>query len=253
MKKTRLALALLGVLLFVRPARLAPQLNHAGRVTQLRRELLAYTAEDDARLRSNGYVAEHLKEIRNLVRAEILRGLNNGVATEQVAKGLRSMLQDDWNVPVSLIHARINGIDLIVVGYSILHGGAALPGSTTVLEGFRNVRDKYEACAEPGDGASDSLMRLDELPSPRSDEMWFMAHGQQLQVMQYAEKIGIYSFDGVRFNKLWTTLPKKQASLQVEKDSVRVTFEDPERVSPMVLTVALTPAGPVEVSLLPKN
>jgi hypothetical protein len=144
-------------------------------------------------------------------------------------------------------------MDLVVAGYCILHGGAALPGSTTVLEGFRKVSDKYEARAQAGEALGDSLIRLEELSSPRSDEMWFVAHGQQLQVMQYAEKISIYSFDGVRFNELWALPSKKQASVQVEKDSVRVTFEDPAREPLMVLTVALTPAGPVEASLLPKN
>lgn len=253
MKKVVLATALAGVFLFVRPAHLAPQNSQAGRVAQLRREILANSEQDNARLRRNGYVAEHLNEIRSLVRAEILQGLNNGVATDQVAEGLRSMLQDDWKAPVSVIHARANGMDLVVAGYCILHGGAALPGSTTVLEGFRKVSDKYEARAQAGEALGDSLIRLEELSSPRSDEMWFVAHGQQLQVMQYAEKISIYSFDGVRFNELWALPSKKQASVQVEKDSVRVTFEDPAREPLMVLTVALTPAGPVEASLLPKN
>jgi len=40
---------------------------------------------------------------------------------------------------------------------------------------------------------------LDKLESPRSNEAWFLAHGQVIGASRYLEQARIYSFDGYEF------------------------------------------------------
>jgi hypothetical protein len=131
-----------------------------------------------------------------------------------------------------------------------------LPDATAVIEAFRKGTAQYDFIAQTGERLENSLVRLEEIPSSSSGELWMLAHGQQTGLMQYTEKIGIYSFDGWGFKERWTTTPKGAPSFRLGKDTIEITYgEEWQKQSPlMVQTLALTRGGlVVEKNLVPKQ
>lgn len=97
----------------------------------------------------------------------------------------------------------MNGTDFVIAGYSIRHGASALPDSTVVIEAYRKSADGYVLADQTGERLANSISKLEELPCPWTTDVWLLAHGQQTGVMQYHERLRIYSFDGRRFKELW--------------------------------------------------
>jgi len=131
-----------------------------------------------------------------------------------------------------------------------------LPDATAVIEAFRTVGNQYEFAAQTGEELENSLVRLEEIPSSASSELWILAHGQMTGVMQYTEKVRIYSFDGKGFKVRWAAPPKKSPEFRLAKDTVEITYEEEwEKHSPlMIQTLALTHEGlVVEKSLVTKK
>jgi len=225
-----------------------------GRIIATRKELLASSTEDSERLRSPGYLDGRIGQIKDLIRGEILRHLDSTqLSYSTLQQNLASVFPKDWNGPLSLIHKQLNGLDVVIIGYSIRHGLSAIPDSTAVIEAFRKIADRYELVDQTGPRLANSVPKLEELPTPSANEIWILGHGQQTCVMQYHERARIYSFDGHGFKELWGHEPLRGASFQIEKNEVRITFDKEEGFPEMVLTLALLPQGPREISLLRKQ
>jgi len=227
-------------------------LSNRSKIADLKKGLFSDSRIDPDRLDE---IRKQMDEIHDLVRAEILMNLNAGVeSAQELNNQLRPALEANSKTPVSIIEKKLNGIDVLLVAYSIMYGASALPTTSTVIEGFRKVAGRYEAVTRAGEILDGSRALLEELPSPWSTELWFLAHGQESGVMQYHEKMAIYSFDGSAFKKLWAPAPRKAPNVQITKDSVIVTYEqEPESGPLLVQTMLLTPAGVVEGTPIPKN
>jgi hypothetical protein len=232
---------------------LQAQAEKAGRIEAARKELFVNSKEDLQRLHAPGYLPSKITALRTLIREEILRQLNRSASNDSVLlAGLESALTKD-SKPLSVIHKQLAGAEFIIVGYSIRHGPSAQPDSTVVIEAYRKGPDGYEFVDQTGEGLTNSTSKLEELPSPWTTEIWLLAHGQQTEVMQYHERVQILSFDGVRFKDLWNHDPLWLPNFLVERNELRITFEKEGGVGQMVLTLALLPQGPKEISLLEKQ
>jgi hypothetical protein len=247
-------IATLAVLALVPSRPSAAQTDVPGRIATAQKELIIGSREDSERQRRPGYLAGRIGQLRDLIRDEILRQLNGGQWKDStLLQNLAPALTKEWNGPLSLIHKQLNGADLVIIGYSIRHGPSAIPDSTVVIEAFRKVADRYELVDQTGEGLANSVPKLEQLSGPWTNEIWILAHGQQTGVMQYHERVRIYSFDGQRFKELWGHEPLRQATFEAEKGQVKVMFETEEDLQEMVLTLALLPQGPMQISLLPKQ
>jgi len=230
------------------------QIDVPGRIAAARNELMISSREDSERQRTPGYLTGRIGQLRGLIREEILRQLNSGQWKDSTFfQNLSPALSEEWNRPLNLIHKQLNGADVVIIGYSIRHGPSAIPDSTVVIEGFRRAANGYELVDQTGEGLANSVPRLETLPGPATNEIWFLAHGQQTGVMQYHERSRIYGFDGHRFKELWGHEPLRQATFEIANTEVRVTFEEEESGRQMVLTLALLPQGPTQISLLMKQ
>jgi hypothetical protein len=129
-----------------------------------------------------------------------------------------------------------------------------LADATPVIEAFRQVGHQYEEADHGGRSLDGSAVKLQEIPSPWPNELWILAHGQQSGVMQYHEKVAIYSFDGFQLKDLWVAKASvRDPHFQVTKNALFLTYEDEERIGPpLVKTITLTQAGPMETSTVPK-
>ena len=250
-----LILAIGGFLTSASIATAAPQdrtLNRA-EIIRLRKELIA-TAQRPSIVADQPYALQRFARIRELIRSEILTVLNSGVQEPvELIHVLESVLQDDAKLPVSFLRKRLNGADNVVVGFTIHYGGRALPNSRVFIEAFRNETNRYDSVAQTGEAMDDSLVKLDELPSPWPGvELWFLAHGQETIKMQYHEKMRIYSFDGYKFEEKWSSGAKKAPTFKIGRDSLEVTYQQ-ERGPSMVQKILITTAGALESISLPKE
>jgi hypothetical protein len=190
------------------------QSDRVALIQTARKDVLIYIEEDLKRVNSPGYLPGKIDELKGLIRGEILRQLNSGKWTDStLLTSLSPALTEEWHGPLSLIHKQFNGSDYVIIGYSIRHGGSALPDSTVVIEAYRKAADGYELADQTGDGLANSLAKLEDLQVPWTNEAWFIGHGQQTGVMQYHERVRIYSFDGTRFKELWGHEPLRGAEL----------------------------------------
>lgn len=226
------------------------------RVEKARRELLMYTEDDVKRLRSREYVTGKLREFEALAREEILRNLNSEKWTDSTLRQRLSPVLVSGPLQLSLIHKLLNGIDVVIVEYSVAHGPSAIPDSTVFIQAYRKVADRYELADQTGDGLANSMPKLEELSAPSGNEVWLLAHGQQTGVMQYHERVRIYSFDGEHFKELWGHEPPLcGAAFKIEKNEIKIDFSDEAdtNLPEMVLTLAILPQGPMQISLLRKQ
>ncbi len=247
MRILQLGFAVVGCLLPIAPAGAQNSSPNRVKIREMREALLG-------RLLSGPDLATRLEGIRESTRAETLLILNSGRGTPvDVDDQIRSLLREGQ--PTSIIRKRLNGTDFVVVGYSIIHGMSAIPDSAPVIEAFRSNGSMYEAVAHTGEALERSAAKLEELPSPWSTELWILAHGQQSRVMQYHEKIAIYSFDGSRFKELWVAAaPLRSPRFEIAKGALRISYEDEERSGPLLVkTIGLTQSGAVEIGTLPQN
>jgi hypothetical protein len=162
------------ILVFAVPSGTAepqPQLDVTNRIaiTQLRKELLADSKDEYQRLVSGDYLATRLDQIRQLVRKDIIRELNAGFENPgELNARLRLILQDDREVPTSsVLHRQLNGSHVVIVAYSILHGGSALPDATAVIEAFRKGTAQYDFIAQTGERLENRDSRSSGLRLPR--------------------------------------------------------------------------------------
>lgn len=200
-------------------------------------------------------LSSRLEEIRQATLVEILLVLNSKtLGTSDIDTQIRGMDKDYWAKPASILRKDLAGTSVVVVAYAILHGGAAIPESTPVIEAFREIGHVYEEVARTGESLEGSAARLEELPSPWPTELWIFAHGQQTGVMQYHEKMAIYIFDGFQLKESWAAkAPLKAPKFQITKEALLITYEDEDRIGPaLVKTLALTQAGVFETSTTPK-
>jgi len=192
--------------------------------------------------------SERLEEIRQAVRLE-LGEIMNAVPTDAstIDDQIRSWLKDQR---VTVIHDSFNGSEFILVGYSIRHGGSAIPDAAGVIEAYRKAGTRYEWTASATGGWLDGYtVRLEKLPSPWSTELWVLARGQQTLVMQYHEKMAIYSFNGTELRGLWTGgAARRDASYKIAGNSLFVAWDDESDGTHTWLTqkLYLTPGGVVE-------
>jgi hypothetical protein len=197
----------------------------------------------------HGELQNKLDQLRQTMRIERLRCLNSITkATDAIDSEILDLDKEYGNKPVSIERGRLDGLEVALIGYSITYGGAALPHASPVVEAFRRIGSSYEEVAYAGQSLDGSSIRLEKLNSPIAGEIWIFAHGQQSQVMQYHEKMCIYSFDGYRLRELWSAeRPLKGAEFKITKDVVRITYEDEAHEGPLLVkTIALTVNGPVE-------
>lgn len=227
----------------------------AQEVMRLRSEILASTDQGNARLTTPGYLEGHIKDLTSAIRREVLERLNKGNEDpEKLRVDLAPLLNDEVaELKGTLLRSSIDGMRVFVIAYSIAHGGMGLPESTAVIEGFRRIAGRYEYAASAGAEMANTSLDLGSLPSPRTNELWLLAHGKQMRVMQYHQRFAIYSFDGFEFHLLWKHEPLLQSSFQFSNKTLQITYDDAESIAPMILTVELTPGGPVETSRSPKQ
>jgi hypothetical protein len=193
---------------------------------------------------------ERLEEIRRAARQELSQIMNAGPANQSpIEDRIRSSLKDEWG-SAAVLRESFNGTEFTLAGYSVFHGSTAIPDATGVIEAFRKVGTGYEWTASTSGGALEGFtLRLDKLPSPWSTEIWILAHGQKTQVMQYHEKMAIYSFNGLEFKELWNAgAARRDASYKVVGDSLFVNYDDDADGKHTWLTqrLYLTPGGVVE-------
>jgi hypothetical protein len=201
-------------------------------------------------------VSAQIEHIRDTFDVHILRLLNSPSPTAEIDKEIVELIKDGWGQPVSLLRATVNDLTVVVVGYTLLHGMSAIPDGTPIIESFRRVGSSYEIAAHGGESLDQSVVKLEELPSPIPGEIWIFAHGQQSRVMQYHERMAIYSFDGFALKQRWiSNVPLKAPSFQISKDALRITYENEQDPGPLplVTTIALTQSGPLETSTILKN
>ena len=225
-------------------------------MTQLRKELLSNSVDSALPAMNEAYLTERFEAVRAIVRGEVLRQLNANVTnTDDIRTAILPIAQDQWAAPVSVIRSSINGLKIVVVGYSILYGPSALPNSKMVIEAVRDDGNGYTPIAVTGEALSNSLARLEALPSARPEQLWILAHGQETVKMQYSEKMRIYSFDGVQFKELWSPDPKVAPQFTIGKSSLQITYElEPgKRGTRMMQVLSLTPAGVLEAIPIPEN
>jgi hypothetical protein len=224
------------------------------RIAQSKRNLASDPFTSAAQIKET---EDRVLNLRNLIREEILSRLNSG--SEKPADlylQIRPILEDRPDRPVGVVARRLNGVDAIVIGYSLLFGSSGLPSAATFVEGFRKEGAQYFFADGVGDKLAVAHVQINELHSPWSSELWLLTHGQQTGVMQYHERIAIYSFDGFRFKTLWTSRePKKAPEFEIAKAFVKVTYElEPPEFGPrQVEQLDLTPGGIIENAPLPQH
>jgi len=175
------------------------------RVRALLKELAPATNEEYSRITSE-YKERHLSEIRKVIQSGILESLGESDDPTRVAKALQSLADPDGRLPggsTFVIRAQIAGITGIVVGYPIYYSRSAFPTTRVVIDGYRRTGSVYQLAAETGQALENCGLTLTELESPRSNEAWFLAHGQLYGDQVYHEVARIYSFDGYHFKDVW--------------------------------------------------
>jgi hypothetical protein len=221
------------------------QPDAARRTESVRQELRGASNRDGARL----------GRLKMAVRAEVLRRLNSAQWKDStLLRDLAPTLTGEWSGPLSLIRGPVNGSDVVILGYTIDQGAGARPDAAMAIDAYRKVGDRYEWAAEAGDEFAGSHAKLELLTPPWTDEMWLLCHGQQTGAMQDQEQARVYSFDGQHFKDLWASgQPLRQPAFEIDDSEVSITFGEAGSGRPMILTLALVPQGPMEVSLMPKQ
>lgn len=229
------------------------QSDSAANIEAARKAMLIFSSEDSERLRSPDYVSGKIDELKGLIRQEILSKLNRVGWNDSTLLSSLAPALDHESYPLSLIHKQLNGIDFVIIGYSIRHGPSAIPYSTVVIDAYLKRGDGYELADQTGEGLANSTPKLEELPCPWTTEVWLLGHGQQTGVMQYHERARIYSFDGQHFKELWGHDPMREATFQIERNELKIEFVDEPASHAMELTLALLPQGPKEISLVERK
>jgi hypothetical protein len=245
---TKIGLAIIGFAVWCAPAPAQDGSSSELALKQMRKALIGDSPLSD--------LSNRIEEIRKATLAKILRILNSTtLSTNDIDTEIRGMDKDYWAKPASILRKDLAGTNVIVVAYAILHGGAAIPAATPVIEAFRDAGHLYQEVGHSGGNLEDTAARLEELASPWPTELWIFAHGQQTQVMQYHESAAILSFDGFRLKELWVTkAPLKDPNFQITKEALLITYEDEEQIGPaLVKTLALTPGGVLETGTASKT
>jgi hypothetical protein len=247
MKISNVHLAIVGFTLLVVPAISQDRSSNHLRIKQMREALTSDSPIPNLPIR--------LEEVRMATLVEILQVLNSpDLSISDVDSEIRGLDKDYWAKPASIIRKDLAGTNVIVVAYAILYGGASAPEAMPIIEAFRKVGYLYQEAGHGGGSLIGSAAKLEELPSPWPTELWFLAHGQQTRVMQYHEKMAIYSFNGTELKEQWITkVPLAAPEFQITKNALHITYGDEERSGPLLIkTIALTQSGALETSTIPK-
>src|SRR5438477_9164352 len=100
--------------------RAQPQLDSGSHTSlaEIRKQVLAWSKEDDQRLAGEDYLSSRFGQIRKLIRSEILRQLNAGFASpNELSERLRPVIQDEGETHTSMLAWQGNAGQVVVVGY----------------------------------------------------------------------------------------------------------------------------------------
>jgi hypothetical protein len=182
-----------------------------------------------------------LAQIRRIVQEQVLETLNSGGKQEDVRDAVEALLtgltNDEWKT--GFAHAAdLKGLNTMVVGYSLNSTGVL--GAAVEVLGYRKGLT-YELAAEIHEGGYQLM--IDPVPSPRSNEVWYLDHGRIRNGGNYAEPFRLFSFDGYEFKTLWKGggyFPK----IIISKDQITIRYNASGGGGPRKLdTVLLTTSG----------
>lgn len=224
-------------------------------IRALQRELAPVNNEEYGRITPD-FKESHLTEIRKSIQSEVLAALrvsDDADALGKLSQMLHSQIDPNNHFQEDSMVAHrvgIGGFTGVVVGYPLYYGSGVFPTTRVVIDGYRNTGGGYELAAETGIALENCGLVLTQLPSPRPNEAWFLAHGHLYGNQVYHEVARIYAFDGYQFKELWAPPePLDHPDFKVLKGAVVVTYGGPELSNPkqpkLEGTVPLTVNGAV--------
>ncbi len=205
-------------------------------VKSLADDIWSHSADDNARI-TKDYAANHINQIRGIIRDEVLETLNRTGEPADVREAVASLLggMGEWAAEATpyVYSTDLNGVKTVVVAYPWFFGTTAIPRAAVTIQGYRSLGAAYALADETGKALDDCGLILDRLSSPRGNEVWLLAHGQVFGFMGHEEVIRIYSFDGYSFKELWAPeAPRISPEYAITNDAVTVTYFGPNRGTP---------------------
>lgn len=173
--------------------------QRAERVKSLLNEIIIQRTGDFERITSE-YAESHISEIRSIVQEHVLEALNRSDKPDDVRHALKAVL--GAIEPSFAFSADLKGVKTAVAAFSLNYGGA-LTDMRGILLGYRKTELGYEVAAD--ESMRDCTLVLEDLYSPRANEMWLLADARVRYFLTGApKKVVLYSFDGYKFKELWT-------------------------------------------------
>lgn len=221
---------LLAALLLAGPATSPAQPNAA--VTSVK--------EMSQRLRLSGAPAERAEiaeSLRDTVRAYVESELNagQGASLSSRSRALESQLSEaqiashTWDdaVGAPFVQAKEGPAGpTVLASFVALEGGAGAPQSSTWIWAFRDRNGKFEAVDRTGSDFAGCGLFLREIPSGRSGQTWLLAWGPVFGANQSPVRMRVYSFDGEKFETIWSPPDRFQGKVRVQDAVLEASYLD---------------------------
>jgi hypothetical protein len=175
--------------------------------------------------------------IRDTVREQIEAKLNSrtGAPLSTLAAALRAELAEAqiasqiWGDAVGGPFVRSSegpAGPAVLASFVALDGIDGAPESKTWIWAFRERDGKFEAVDRTGSDFEGCGLFIEEIPAGRSGETWLLAWGGIFGANQSPKRMRVYSFDGAKFETIWSPPDRLQGKVRLKYGMVEVSYVD---------------------------
>ena len=162
-------------------------------------------------------------DVQDLVRSHAVELLDAAVDPRRIAQSLEP-IADDLTIPRVFLGASETPSAVLVYGLPI--GGAALPGSVSVLEGFRRAAAGWQSVATESGFLDGHRLRSERLEPAIGGHILLLVHGRDTYP-QWREAPQVWDFDGSSFKNLWRSeRPIYEPYYEIGQGSVEIWHND---------------------------
>lgn len=175
--------------------------------------------------------------IRDTVREQIEAKLNSrkGVRLTTQVAALRTELAEAqiasqiWGDAVGAPFVRSTenpAGPTVLASFVALDGTEGAPESKTWIWAFRERDGKFEAVGRTGSDFEGCGLFIEEIPAGRSGETWLLAWGGIFGANQSPKRMRVYSFDGEKFETIWSPPDRLQGKVRLRDGMIEVSYVD---------------------------
>jgi len=188
------------------------------------------------------------KSVRSELKAFVegsLRGSDNSATIQQRLRNvLRSQNAERYDSdPPTIREANLRYGRSVVVAYSVFRPPHF---DLATITAFTDKGGDFREAATTGDDLEGYMMVTQLLPSPTKDVMWLLAGGKAFTFNGSRYRFRVYTFDGERFETIWSPEDVYNATIQLSVDGFSLTHHKPQEDAVTEKYLA-TPNGLIQV------